>query len=547
MMLHKKMLVLCLSTLMILLTGCNSPVYNQAESNVADVVQRNQDAKTSMAEHARPDPTLVVNQGLYVDKTPISLAKQPLWLKNHIILRGDQLPFSYYSRTIVSGGGRNILTRYQTGLDEKINVAVNYTGTVKGALDLLAAKTGYVYSINGNNIYWQAFITKTFDIAFMPGSSEYLMGKTGNTTNSGGSGSSSGSGSGTAGTTVTGTIDDSASAQYSSLKGTLSVWKDLESSIKQLLSADGKVMVSEATTTVTVRDRPTNVALISRFVNNLNNNLSKQVLVKIEILQVTLESDFNFGINWNVVQRAFANGNYQLVANNGSPIALTSATQLALNNTSVGINNPYINNSGFNGGNATGILTLVNALEQQGKVSVVTQPQVLCQNNQVSQIRLVDQLGYLASVQTTSFAGGTGGTTAGVTSQITPGAVVTGLTLYVLPKILGNKVYLQVNADLSTNLGLNTISSNGQAVTTGTTPAAGTSAIQVPHVQQKQFNQRSVVASGDTLIMAGFKQVNNTAGAAQLFQSQSLGGKTAQQTNTETVVLITPIILHGYA
>ncbi|EKD55103.1 MAG: Type IV pilus protein, PilN [uncultured bacterium] len=347
---------------------------------------------------------------------------------------------------------------------------------------------------------------------------------------------------------MTGTIDDSAGSQYSNLKGTLSVWKDLDTSIKQLLSPDGKVTVSEATTSVTVRDRPTNVSLIGRFINNLNNNLSKQVLVKIEILQVILESDFNFGINWNVVQHAINDGNYQLVSNNGAPISLSSATGLSLNMTQAGLNHTLNTSGSFpdngGGGTASGILALINALQQQGKVSVVTQPQILCQNNQVSQLRLVDQRGYLASVQTTAFSGGTGTTAPGVTSQITPGAVVTGLTLYVLPKILGGKVYLQVNADLSTFLGLQTVTSNGVAASASN---QSSSAIQVPRIQQKQFNQRGVIGSGDTLILAGFREVSNTVGAQQLFQSQALGGKTAQQINTETVVLITPIILHGYA
>ncbi len=549
MMLYQRILLLCLSTI-IFLTGCNPAVYNQAEANVADVTQRATEAHAKMAATVNANPTLLMNQGIYVDKTPISLAKQPAWLNNRIILRGDQLPFSYYSRIIVSGGGRNIITHYQTGLNDKTTVTMNYSGSVKGALDMLAAKTGLIYSVNCNDIYWQTFITRTFDIAFMPGSSDYMMGKASGSGSSGsGGGSSGGGGGGGSGggtTSITGTIDDSASAQYSNLKGTISIWKDLETSIKQLLSPDGRVMVSEATTSVTVRDRPSNVALIGQFINRINTNLSKQVLVKIEVLQVTLESDFNFGINWDVVQRAFNNGTYKLVASNGSPIVLQTATQLAgvgVPNI-YGVNNNFTNNAGVATGNVTGILALVNALQEQGKVSVVTQPQVLCQNNQVSQIRIIDQAGYLASIQTTALAGSTPNGSS-ITSQITPGAVVTGLTLYVLPKILGNKVYLQVNADLSSNLGLTTISSTGQTVTASSTNSAA--AIQVPHIQQKQFNQRSVISSGDTLILAGFRQTNNIVGAAQLFNSQALGGRTAQQVSTETVVLITPVILRGLA
>ena len=121
-----------------------------------------------------------------------------------------------------------------------------------------------------------------------------------------------------------------------------------------------------------------------------------------------------------------------------------------------------------------------------------------------------------------------------MTSQVTPGMVITGLTLYILPKILHNRVYLSVNADLSSNLGFREF---------GPTD----SVIQLPTITQKHFNQRSMIKSGDTLILSGFKQTTNRTGATQFLTSQSLGGTAAEQLNSETVVLITPIILHGSA
>jgi type II secretory pathway component GspD/PulD (secretin) len=111
---------------------------------------------------------------------------------------------------------------------------------------------------------------------------------------------------------------------------------------------------------------------------------------------------------------------------------------------------------------------------------------------------------------------------------------VTGLTLYILPKIMDNKILMQVNADLSSKKAL---------ITFGT----GSSSVQLPTVAEKHFNQRSMIRSGDTLILSGFRQVTNNAQAMQLFRAQSLGGKGAEQNNQETVVLITPIILPGSA
>jgi type IVB pilus formation R64 PilN family outer membrane protein len=511
-------------TFVFVLTGCQTPaLYNQTTDNVAVTQQRAHAALAKSDQAGTLPPPLLVNQGLYVDKTPVSLAKDPAWLKRPIILHGETLPFSYFSRTVVGNTGRTIMIHYQVGLDATLKTSINYSGTIKGALDILAAKTGFVYTINGSHIYWQAFVTKTFDVAFMPGGTEYMMGKS-----SGGSSTSSSGGGGGSGGTSTGIIDDSASSQYSSLKGTLSVWKDLETTIRELLSTEGKVVVSEATTQVTVRDKPSNVALVANYVANLNSSLARQVLVKVEILQVQLESDFNYGINWSIVETAFGGSQLVLNANYGTPVSIISLSGAPTPTGGLQIAN-----------HTTGVTLLINALKQQGRVAVVTEPRVVCLNNQVSALRIVNQNGYLASVQNTSFGGGssTGNSTGNsVTSQITPGTLVTGLTLYVLPKIMGNKVLMQVNADITNNLGFQNISSGGATPTT----------IQVPNVTQKQFNQRSVIGSGDTLILAGFKQIQNQTGAMQLLDSQALGGKASQQLNTETIILITPIILNGY-
>lgn len=526
MFLYKKV-ALFFVVIALILTGCQSPaLFYQTEGNIADVKQRANQARVKSDTLGCPVPPLVVRDGLYVDKRPRSLIRSPGWLNNHIIIRGDQLPFSYFSRTIADGVRSNILTQYQVGLDPALKISMNYSGTVRGALESLASKAGYVYSVNRNQVYWQAFVTKTFDIAFMPGVADYQMGKSSST------GSTTGQAAAGSGTTVTGIIDDSAQTQYSNLKGTISVWKDLEDTIRQLLSPDGRVMVSQATTSVTVRDRPTNLDLVTKFISNLNCNLSKQVLVKVQVLEVTLDSDYNFGINWDVVQRAVGNSNFILKANYGTPISIT-----AFGNTQPAIYGLQKQTD------QTGFTALINALKRQAKVSVVSEPRVVCLNNQVSAIRIVSQKGYLASIQNTTVAGGgSGGSGGTVTSQITPGTLVTGLTLYILPKIMGRRVYLQVNADLSNDLGFDTVSS---APAGSNNPNA--SQIQVPKVTQKQFNQRSVIGSGDTLILAGFRQVGNQATAIQLADSQALGSRAAVQNSAETIVLITPIILHGYA
>lgn len=528
----KQWLLLLFMTLFTL-SACNSPVYQQTEMNIADVKLKQAAMRKKSDDDARPPPPLVLKRGMYVDTTPISIAATPAWLRNRIVIRGDQLPFSYYSRTIANGATETILTKYQVDLDPSLRTSLNYTGTVKGALDLLASKTGYVYTVHGHNVYWQAFLTRTFDIAFMPGSSDYLMGKS-----SGGNSGTANTGSqGAQGTVSNYVSTDYSDSEFSNLKGTLSVWKDLEATLTQLISPQGKFKVSEATTSVTVRDRPTNLDLIAQFINNLNHKLSRQVLVKIQILEVNLENDFEWGINWDVILKAFNNTNWILHADYGTPTSITALTpQFNAAKTPSGgllVRTP---------GKTPSYTILLNALNQQAKTSIVNEPRVVCLNNQVSVIRITESQGYAASVQNTSLTGTTGGTSqiGTVTSQITPGTVVTGITLYILPKILGDKIYMQVNADLST---LNALTPFGPGGTTNPTQAT----IQLPDVTSKDFNQRAMLHSGDTLILAGMRTLQNTANANQFITSQALGGKGSIAKNNETIVLITPIILTGHA
>lgn len=532
----KKWLALLLSTIF-MLAACNPAVYNQTEGNIADVKLKAAAARKTSDYDAKANPSLLVKKGLYVDTTPINLERSPSWLKNHIIIRGDQLPFSYYSRTIARGANNHVLTKYQTGLDQTFNISLNYSGTVKGALDLLAAKTGYIYSVRKGGIYWQAFVTKTFDVSFMPGGTDYLMGKIAGSSST----TANTSSQGTTGTVSNFISSDSSDSEYSNLKGTLSIWKDLDSTLHQLISKDGTIMVSESTTSVTVRDRPSNVELIGQYVSNLNHNLSKQVLVKIQILDVALSNDYDYGINWQMIARAFHNSPFIINGNYGTPISIKALTPQAAG--SAAGNYPLFGTKIGNPNQIPYWSILLNALSQQGKTSVVSEPRVVCLNNQVSVVRVVQQNGYVASIQNTSLAGsGSGGANTNigtVTSQITPGTVITGLTLYILPKIMHDNVYMQVNADLSTN--------NGFDVFTGGGPSSTSSQIQLPNITEKHFNQRSMIRSGDTLILSGFRQVTNRANANQFLQSQALGGKGSEMLNTETIILITPIILSGSA
>ena len=131
----------------------------------------------------------------------------------------------------------------------------------------------------------------------MPGYFSYLVGKSQN--------SKSGFGNAYLGQgEVQSDVNDD---QYSSLQAQLSVWEDLRNALGRLISPDGKYVISESTTTVTVKDHPDNVASIASYLSDLNSTLSQQVAIKVEVLDVKLTHEYNMGINWDAIVRTFTN------------------------------------------------------------------------------------------------------------------------------------------------------------------------------------------------------------------------------------------------
>ena len=528
-------------------------------------------------EQAYPKPPAVLNESkAYVDTTPIPIKHTPAWMQQQVTMRGTNLPFSFYVSQALTG--TSVINQYDNTVDRNKLMSIDFSGLTKTALDSLAAASGYHYTYNtkDNTVTWSEFETRVFDISFMPGDSEYQLGQdSGALTLSGGNSVSGGS---TGGTGSAQGYDFSKDNQFSKLTGTMSVWKDLATTIKDLLSKDGTAMVSQSTTTITVHDRASNVDAVGAYLNTMNKELSRQVRIHVQLLEVRLNENYNYGINWDIVRRV-----------GKESVQLTSAGAANAGNTGTftpvafawGSNNPQ---SLWDGSN-----TIIQSLQQQGDVSLITQPTVTTLNNQVATISIQNQVNYIDS--TTSTLGGSGSSFA--QGGVNTSTITTGLNLYLLPKVQGQHVYLQISSVLSDLLALKTIntttggtvSSNQNqsnnptqdqldsgvipqttlvnpdgstsTVTTATqvgnttvtasessgSPVATPQIVQLPDVVLRSFNQRSVIPNGATLILAGFIQNGNQADQSKVLDIAPAGGSGASSRNIELIMLITPVIL----
>lgn len=491
------------------------------------------DTTQSDISHARDvanteQPAVVTNDGYYTDTKPAHFEDEAAWLKRQVRLQASGMPLNMLMQQILRNTPASVT--FQSGMDSSQTVSLNYSGTIKGALQRLASKTNLAVDVEGNQVNVMALITRTFNISFMPGSSNYMVGQ-----NAGGSrGSSSASGSGDI-VTVRGNLGNE---QYSNLQASsLSVWNDLRSSLKELKSADGKVWVSESTTTVMVKDHPSNVAAIAKYINNLNKMMSEQVSIHVQVLELDLNKEHSFGIDFNQLLASIKKTEFLFGGAAGTAAIVGANTATGVNNALTSIT---VRDSSGDRGSA-----ILNALSQQGDLRIVTEPTVVTMNNQVAEIRITRDTGYLQSISTTTSGFGTSET------SLTPGVVTDGFALYLLPKIQNNRIFLQLSSSLSSLVNLQKVSNQPDNQQSSSDNDNGNNqqsfeAIQVPTIQEKHFNQRTVLVTGETLMISGFQQLRDELRKSGLLASKIPQGMGEQNRNVQTIVLLTPTIIRTH-
>lgn len=402
------------------------------------------------------------------------------------------------------------LTQGMTGMPG-VGVSLVYNGNLSGFLDVASARYSVYWEWNDNKVRFFRTATKTFRLVALPGDTT-LSAKISNQ-----SGGSSGSG----GTTSVGGTSASSSQEAGVSFSGLSVWKGIEDAIKTMLTTSGKVVVTASTGTVTVTDTPQVLAQVEKFIEQQNAALGRQVVVNVRVLAVDLSNSDSYGINWNVVYNSLSQ-NFGWTLNNAfAPEVGASSLALKILGTAGAATNSNIKSW-------AGSEAMIDALSKQGRVSQVTSASVTTLNNQPAPIQVGRQTSYLASSTTTI---GTAG--APSTTTLQPGLITTGFSMNLVPHMLdGGRLLLQYAVDLSSLLNLATVTSGG-------------SSIQTPEIETRNFLQRVMLNSGDTLVVTGFEQSSmsgNMQGVGDASNTALGGGVKGSKNKTVLVILIQPVI-----
>ena len=371
---------------------------------------------------------------------------------------------------------------------------ISYTGSLAGLLDTIASMSGYGWDWEEkrSRITFSAMQVRTFVVEAPVGEVGWESQVSNNsreqrTTNLG-TGSS-------INTTVTGGDTSTQTAQTNTTRARLDVWKDVETTVRGLLSKAGTARVNPASGTITVRDSYARLEAVRAYIDEVNERLSRQIALCVRVWALEVNDASSAGIN---LQALFSSPDVAISADTAAATASSLASVSVLK------------------GSLKGSSAALEAMKEWGNATQLTSASGLVTNNQPFPVQAVRRHAYLAglTMSTSEYS---------QTSEITPGEVTTGFAMTIIPHILPDRhVLLQYNITLSSLEDMTTIERD-------------TILVQLPQVSTRSFSQRTRLKSGQTLVLAGFEQdTEQAAGSLGILNA----GKSNDASKTLLVVTI---------
>ena len=417
-----------------------------------------QNGATTMQGKALPVPKEVSDEMLQPLRIepPKALAKK---VEPRFDLVVTKAPTSQVLMGIVTG------TPYSMVLSPELagEISVNLKDvTLFEALNALRELYGLEYRMQGKQIYVepQTLQTRVFQVNYIAGRRK---GESGTRVSSGSlnapnnNAQGSNSANSTASLTATPLPGSNNAATQQSFASTVSTstdtdfWTDIEASLGNIIgNATGRnVIVNKQSGLIMVKAMPKEIRQVEKFLSLMQVTIDRQVILEAKILRVQLNRGSQQGVNWAAF-RTFGDTKYSF----GNVSGGTTLNSLGNGNNSNGVltgNPDSLQNGGlpntslaYNGATAIGssmfalavqgakFSALLNFLETQGNVEVLSSPRISTINNQKAVLKVgTDEL-FVTNVSNNTTA-----TTAGTTSfpQVTLQPYFSGISLDVTPQI----------------------------------------------------------------------------------------------------------------
>ena len=433
--------------------------------------------------------------------------------------------------------------------------------TVMEALDTIRELYGYEYRVQGKRIFIEPNTLKTrvFQINYLAsrrhGSSDLRVTGSSMTTTGGTAGTPSTSTPATSQTVPAGTGTPTAARGSDTSRVSMTTdsdfWGDLNRALGSIVgSAEGRsVVVNPSSGVVLVRALPTELRNVEKYLKATQLIAERQVMLEAKIIDVTLSEDFQAGVNWGAFNSGPNSRSGIGVAQPGATLtAATGAAQtvgtggtatLSVTPVQFGSIAASVLGKGFIGlaFQTSNFAALLNFLETQGSVSVLSSPRIATLNNQKAILKVgTDEL-FVTNITSST----TTTTTGSVSSpSVTLQPYFSGISLDVTPQIdEDGNIILHVHPAVST------VVEKEKTINLG---ALGTYILPLAASSINETDSIVRVQDGNIVAIGGLMRQEQASDRSQLpgatgFVANALGQRSSTLRKRELVILIKPTMI----
>ncbi len=455
-------------------------------SNVQDLVSklRTDEEKQLQKIHKKKE----------IEITPILPRFNPLE-NTYISLSVKDTPLSDILYVLAKNAGLNLII--EPGISPENRVTIEFENVPSNlVLDKLLQAYDLTYELKDNILYIKKYEEKIFKLDFLNTITEVSIDNGGDIFGALGVTSSSGGGS-NMGRGITGKFE--LKTKLSNKLEKDSLYGIIENTVSSILGIGGshaqsgtgvsnsgeKFVLDPVTGTLYVKASPDKIKAISRFLDGLKQKMKRQVVIDAQILEVTLNDNFRYGIDWNYLSnRLIKSHEYSL------NIGISTRVQDNIPVTIIANKNPSSTlNSNYR------LDSIVSALREFGNISIISNPHIVVRNSQPGLFTSGTSFRYVDSITREQSDTST-------TYTVTPASVFNGIMLGVIPFIIDeNTVNLQIFPIKSlvdeNSLNLVDVTNGGDR-------------ISLPRVEVKNVNTNILAHNGDIIILGGLiDRVNN--------------------------------------
>lgn len=334
-----------------------------------------------------------------------------------------------------------------------ISIALKNT-TVLEALESLREMYGYDFKVTGNRIfvYPNTVQTRLFRIDYLPGrrqgSSDLHVSSS--AINQGSGGSTTNSSSGNSGSSSTSSPrEDSSRVRTTS---DADFWKEVEASLNSLVAGkEGRsVVLNPSAGVIVVRATPAELHQIQDYLRAIQVSIVRQVMLEAKIVDVQLSHSAQSGVNWAALTSSARHGSSIGIA--GPGVTLSPSGAMSADGNTITAGGSLVTSTlgkGFYGlaFQSANFAALINFLESQGQVHVLSSPRIATLNNQKAVLKVGSDELYVTGITTNQTTTGNN-TTNSPTLTLTP--FFSGIALDVTPEIdASGNVMLHVHPSIS--------------------------------------------------------------------------------------------------